>query len=268
MKFDPVTKLEGGIRTLGVKKQSQPGKPLITIVTVVFNGEEFLEQTINSIISQSYNNIEFIVIDGGSTDGTLDIIKKYENSIDYWLSEKDCGIYDAMNKGIDLARGDWINFLNAADEFYDDEVLNKVVLKANSGSYGLVYGDMYVINENLTPHGIVKALKFNWFNLMIFNTRVICHQAMIVHRSYIVKYSDKYKFKGELNWYFDLLEKNIQSISINQPMVKYLLGGVGEKNIKLNRAEARLLLKTRYGFMWLLSLPFITYAKLRLWLRK
>jgi hypothetical protein len=71
-----------------------------------------------------------------------------------------------------------------------------------------------------------------------------------------------------LNWYFDLLEKNIQSISINQPMVKYLLGGVGEKNIKLNRAEARLLLKTGYGFMWLLSLPFITYAKLRLWLRK
>jgi hypothetical protein len=94
-------------------------KPLITFVTVVFNGEKFLEKTILSIINQTYDNIEYIIIDGGSTDGTLDIIKKYEQAIDYWVSEKDKGIYDAMNKGIDLATGEWINFMNAGDRLLD-----------------------------------------------------------------------------------------------------------------------------------------------------
>ncbi len=89
--------------------------PLITVITVVYNGAEHLEQTIKSVIEQSYPNIEYIVIDGGSTDGTLDIVKRYEEFIDYWVSEPDEGIYDAMNKGLKLATGDYIMFLNADD---------------------------------------------------------------------------------------------------------------------------------------------------------
>jgi glycosyltransferase involved in cell wall biosynthesis len=94
-------------------------KPLITIITVVYNGEKHLEQTIKSVINQNYKNIEYIIIDGVSTDGTLDIIKKYEEYIDYWVSEPDEGIYDAMNKGIGLANGEFINFMNADDWFVD-----------------------------------------------------------------------------------------------------------------------------------------------------
>ncbi|HAH56818.1 MAG TPA: glycosyltransferase, partial [Bacteroidales bacterium] len=85
----------------------------MTVVTVVFNGVEFLEDTIKSVIGQTYDNVEYIIVDGGSKDGTLDIIKKYEYAIDYWVSEPDKGIYDAMNKAIDLGSGDWINFMNA-----------------------------------------------------------------------------------------------------------------------------------------------------------
>ena len=94
--------------------------PLITIITVVYNGEKFLEKTIKSVINQSYQNIEYIIIDGGSTDGTVDIIKKYEDRIDYWGSERDDGIYDAMNKGLEVSTGEGILFLNAGDYFVGD----------------------------------------------------------------------------------------------------------------------------------------------------
>ena len=91
--------------------------PLVSIITVVYNGEKYLEETIKSVIGQSYPNIEYIIIDGGSMDGTLDIIKKYEHCIDYWVSERDEGIYDAMNKGLTLAFGKFIGILNA-DDYY------------------------------------------------------------------------------------------------------------------------------------------------------
>jgi glycosyltransferase involved in cell wall biosynthesis len=109
------SKDEGGLRTKGFFKKSYAGKPLFSIITVVFNSENYLEDTILSVINQTYDNLEYIVIDGGSTDGTIDIIKKYEDEIDYWVSKTDNGIYDAMNKGIDLVSGDWINFINSSD---------------------------------------------------------------------------------------------------------------------------------------------------------
>jgi cellulose synthase/poly-beta-1,6-N-acetylglucosamine synthase-like glycosyltransferase len=113
---------EGGLRTKNYFKKSFENKPLISIITVVYNGEKFLEETIKSVINQTYDNVEYIIIDGGSSDGTIDIIKKYEDYIDYWVSEKDNGIYDAMNKGIDLATGIWINFMNAGDLFFDNTI--------------------------------------------------------------------------------------------------------------------------------------------------
>lgn len=104
----------------------QDNKPKITVITVVFNAKDQIEDTIKSVINQTYPNIEYIVLDGGSTDGTVEIIKQYDGKITLWKSEPDKGIYDAMNKGIDLATGDWINFMNAGDYFYTPDVLEKV----------------------------------------------------------------------------------------------------------------------------------------------
>ncbi|MDB4026803.1 glycosyltransferase [Candidatus Thioglobus sp.] len=98
-------------------------KPMVSIVTIVYNDEEYLEETIQSVLSQTYDNVEYIVIDGGSTDGTLDVIKQYKDRIDHWISEEDRGIYDAMNKGVNLAKGEWINFMNSGDVFHDNDVL-------------------------------------------------------------------------------------------------------------------------------------------------
>jgi putative colanic acid biosynthesis glycosyltransferase len=103
--------------------------PLITVVTVVYSGENCLEQTIISVIGQNYKNIEYVVIDGGSVDKTIDVIKKYEKSIYYWVSEKDGGIYDAMNKGMYVANGDFVIFMNAGDKFHKSDSLKTIVEK-------------------------------------------------------------------------------------------------------------------------------------------
>lgn len=101
-------------------------KPLISIITISYNSCLTIEDTILSVINQTYPHIEYIVIDGGSKDGTVDIIKRYENKISYWISEPDKGIYYAMNKGIAATTGEWINFINCGDSFYDKNVIARL----------------------------------------------------------------------------------------------------------------------------------------------
>ena len=114
-------------------------RPKISVVTVCFNAVETIESTIKSVIQQTYDNIEYIIIDGASTDGTLDIINNYNDRIACCLSEPDKGIYDAMNKGIKMATGEWINFMNSGDMFYKNSVLSEVALKLKDGD--IIYGD-------------------------------------------------------------------------------------------------------------------------------
>ena len=114
---------EGGLRIKNIIKTDIKEEPLITIITVTLNSEKYLEECLESLHSQNYNNYEHVVIDGGSTDGTLEIIKKNDHRIDYWISKKDNGIYDAFNIGMDLARGKYIGFLNS-DDVYASEALN------------------------------------------------------------------------------------------------------------------------------------------------
>ena len=111
-------KISGGLRKKGILKKDKKNLPLISIITVVLNNKKFLQQSINSVLDQSYKNYELIIIDGQSTDGTLNIIKKNNSKIDYWISEKDNFFYDAVNKGMKLSRGSIIAILNSDDIFY------------------------------------------------------------------------------------------------------------------------------------------------------
>jgi glycosyltransferase involved in cell wall biosynthesis len=126
----------------GVTPENSPNLPLVTVVTAVFNGAKTLEATIQSVLGQTYRNIEYIIIDGGSTDGTLDIIRKYDHAIDYWLSDLDKGVYDAMNKGIAASRGTWLNFLNANDVFCDASTIESVATKYLHGDARFIYSDV------------------------------------------------------------------------------------------------------------------------------
>ena len=111
-------RISGGLRKKGYLKKDKKNLPLVSIITVVLNNKKFLQQSINSVLNQSYRNYELIIIDGKSNDGTLDILKKNDSKIDFWISEKDKGIYDAMNKGIKMSRGSLISILNSDDIYY------------------------------------------------------------------------------------------------------------------------------------------------------
>lgn len=154
-------------------------KPLVTVVTVVLNDPHGLEKTIESVISQTYGNIEYIIIDGGSEADTLAVIKKYEEHITHWQSGPDQGIFDAMNKGIDRACGEWINFLNAGDWFYREDTVSTVFAKAY-GSADFIYGHTLFLGGDFCR--VVKAWDFD----ILWQTMVFTHQSLFA-RSEILK---------------------------------------------------------------------------------
>lgn len=131
-------------------------KPKVTVVTVCYNAAETIEKTMLSVINQTYDNVEYLIIDGGSKDETLSIIKKYEYKISKWISEPDKGIYDAMNKAIKMATGEWINFMNAGDSFASNDVLEKIFKTEYTENVKFLYSDNYYLHPNgnkvLTHH--------------------------------------------------------------------------------------------------------------------
>jgi glycosyltransferase involved in cell wall biosynthesis len=165
---------EGGLRSKGYFKRSIENSCLVTVVTVVFNDAKHIEDTIKSVINQTYDNVEYLVIDGGSTDGTLDVFRKYDDQIDYWVSEYDKGIYEAMNKGISLATGGWLNFMNSGDKYFSSDVLMQIFGVSNFGNVDIIYGN----NEVRYPNKTRLASAGNISNL--WKGSQFCHQSAFI----------------------------------------------------------------------------------------
>lgn len=172
-------------------------EPFVSIVTVVYNGVETLEETIKSIIAQEGVKKQFIVIDGGSTDGTLDIIRKYAAHIDHWMSERDHGIYDAMNKGIDLAKGRWLNFMNSGDRFASSNVLKDFAAMVGADD-DFVYGDALAEYPSFTTIFPRVALQDMWKRMPF------CHQASFVKTSLArhLKFNLNYRLSADYDFIF------------------------------------------------------------------
>jgi glycosyltransferase involved in cell wall biosynthesis len=210
--------------------------PQFSIITVVYNDAVNLEKTIKSVISQTYRNFEYIVIDGGSKDNTLDIIKKYQQHISLWKSEPDKGIYDAMNKGILCAKGEFINFLNAGDTYYSPEVLEWVAdehIKHSSAE--IIYGQAVRLSSETSQLKFVKGGKITTANL--FTSTPFCHQAIFYKTSTfreIGPYDYSYKVTADYQWlirYYNSRQHLDKIHFIASNVVEYVEGGYSFKNI-------------------------------------
>lgn len=202
----------------------------LSIITVNFNDAKGLERTIESVISQSYHNFEFIVIDGGSSDGSLDIIKKYERHIDYWVSEHDGGIYQGMNKGLRQAKGDYINFMNSGDSFYSSDVLEKIF------SLG-IETDIITGTHIGSPHPNIGKNGVTMYDLC---TGAIDHQASFIKREVALRhpYDEKYKIVSDWKFFIEaLIIDNCSFFYTDTIVVNVDMSGISNSNKVLNNQE-------------------------------
>ncbi len=178
-------------------KKTFPHSPLITIVTVVLNDPEGLEKTIKSVSEQTYENVEYVVIDGASKPPTLNVINNYEDRIDYWISGQDEGIFDAMNKGVSLASGEWINFMNAGDYFHNKDVIANV-FSQDYGDADFIYGHTYFLSGDF--RGVVKAWDFD----ILWKTMIFTHQSVFTRKALLEKhkFDTTYKVCADYNMIF------------------------------------------------------------------
>jgi glycosyltransferase involved in cell wall biosynthesis len=198
----------------------------ISIITVVYNGQRYLEHTILSVLSQKYKNIEHVVVDGGSTDGTLEILKKYESQIDIMVSEPDKGLSDAMNKGAKLATGDWILYLHADDTFTDNMSIQKLVdASINNPEANWITG--YLRFQNSMGEIYKKDFFHNitWSSMMIRN--VIRHQSTMVKLkpSIDIPFNHKYKHAMDYDYFLRLWKKYGSAEVINEYISDFRLDG-------------------------------------------
>lgn len=223
----------------------------ISVITVCFNAEETIEETILSTKNQTYKNVEHIIIDGCSTDNTINIINNYKDNVVHFISEPDNGVYDAMNKGIKYATGDFIIFLNANDTFFDENVLDNVVKKLEQNPKAkILFGDIMNVTKDKGA-SLPKAYN-NVKNIFFFIHENICHQCVFYHRSLFNELGDySNDFKVYADWDF-----NVKCLVQNKKSVVYLpikianfqLGGISSNNSvqKIMKQERKAIINKYY----------------------
>lgn len=183
-------------------------RPLISLITVCYNAEALIESTLKSAISQTYKHFELVIIDGGSKDNTVEVVKKFQPYIGTLISEPDKGIYDAMNKGIKAAKGEWLYFLNAGDSFYDNQVLADVFGQELPSEVEFIYAKMQTVNE---PTGI-NYIAGNQVTFKDFYFKYpICHQTTFTRKTAFEKfgfYDIKLKLLADIKWQMGLFKHN------------------------------------------------------------
>jgi glycosyltransferase involved in cell wall biosynthesis len=217
----------GGLRKKRILKKDKKNLPLISVITVTLNSKKFLQQSINSVLNQSYKNYELIIIDGQSTDGTLDIIKKNNSKIDCWISEKDNGFSDAVNKGIKLSRGSIISILNSDDIFYK-YALRTAVNYFNRYKYiDFIFGS--VIKYKLL-YGY-RPWKIRW-SFGFYSTHSIGFFIREKAQKKVGYYKTKYKYSPDYDFFYRMIVKHKlkgMATKKNEIFGKFRRGGIGSK---------------------------------------
>jgi glycosyltransferase involved in cell wall biosynthesis len=218
--------VSGGLRKKGFLKNSSAG-PLVTVITVTFNAQAMLESTIQSVLNQTYDNIEYIIVDGGSHDDTLAIIKQYDFGIDLWLSESDRGLYDAMNKGIRQASGDWLNFLNAGDTFDSPSIIRVLVdqyVRPHANAKRFIYSDVVLVHKDI--HGRDRLQTYECDHVR----KIINHQASVYSKALHADYGLYLVSRGLTisDYLFFSLIDPAYFTKANFPIARYDVSGVSQ----------------------------------------
>ncbi len=206
-------------------------KNKVSVVTVTYNCKEVLDSTILSVINQTYPNLEYIIIDGNSTDGTLDVIKKYSDRLSGWVSEPDGGIYDAMNKGIKKASGEWIIFMNAGDWFASPDVLKLFFEnKEYDENLGIIYGDTWIIRDDLVRYDRSRDELFSP-NDKETNGFGSCHQSIFVKVEAAKNHPFDLSFRiaADLRMLYSIHKAGYSSLHLNIPVAYYFQDGFSAK---------------------------------------
>lgn len=233
-------------------------KPTFSIITVTYNAERVLEDTIQSVIAQTYHHIEYIIIDGASTDGTLSIIERYRPHISRLISEPDKGLYDAMNKGIAAATGDYLCFLNAGDCLHEDDTLQNVVhtLPAE-GEPDLIYGNTALVDRKrhfLRMRRLAPPEQLNWKSFK--RGMLVCHQAFWIKRALAEPYDLSYRFSADFDWCIRVLKQVKQCHHTHLTLIDYLNEGMTTQNQKASLKERFRIMAKHYGLISTLAHHF------------
>jgi glycosyltransferase involved in cell wall biosynthesis len=236
-----------------------PRPPLVTIITVTWNSAHVLEGTIRSVLAQTYPHIEYIVVDGASTDHTEIILHLCESVNNRLLngkvfkrvSEPDRGLYDAMNKGLKMASGDFVWFLNAGDQLFEDQTVEKMMLQATPDA-DVLFGEVMLVSETRrrlgtrsqrTTQKLPETL--DWRSLQM--GMVVCHQAFIARRNIAPSYIEN-NLAADIDWVIEVLKKSRKNVHTHLVLAEYLVGGISKQRHRQSLEDRYAVLKKHYGF--------------------
>lgn len=242
--------------------------PKFSVITVCYNAEATLEDTIQSVISQTYHHVEYIIVDGASKDRTMDIVNRYRDRIAVVVSEPDQGLYDAMNKGIRLATGDYLCFLNAGDSFHEDDTLQQMVHSIHSLQLpDVLYGETELVDHEghfLRMRRLQAPEHLTWKSFR--QGMLVCHQAFFARRDLVMPYDLRYRFSADFDWCIKIMKKSKVLHNTHLTLIDYLAEGMTTHNHQASLKERFLIMARHYG--WASTVAHHAWFALRLLLKK
>ena len=242
--------------------------PKFSVITVCYNAEATLEDTIQSVISQTYHHVEYIIVDGASKDRTMDIVNRYRDRIAVVVSEPDKGLYDAMNKGIRLATGDYLCFLNAGDSFHEDDTLQQMVHSIHTLQLpDVLYGETELVDHEghfLRMRRLQAPEHLTWKSFR--QGMLVCHQAFFARRDLVMPYDLSYRFSADFDWCIKIMKKSKVLHNTHLTLIDYLAEGMTTRNHQASLRERFRIMARHYG--WASTVAHHAWFALRLLLKK
>ena len=227
-------------------------QPKFSIITITYNAASVIEPTLQSVLAQTYRNYEYLIIDGGSKDDTVAKAKASGITFAHIISEPDKGLYDAMNKGIGLATGDYLCFLNAGDSFFAPDTLQTIATAANKEKTlpDVLYGETAEVDKarNFVRMRRLKAPKeLNWRSFK--DGMMVCHQAFYAKREIAPMYDLKYRFSSDVDWCIKVMKRSSRIINVNATVINYLQDGLSIQNHRISLKERFCIMSKHYGLL-------------------